>query len=134
MDGTNEIEEKMEVEYHSESGKISLNLLDNDATFQSEVEEIDINPQLVDIRSLEINRQGASVKFESPLIMKKDGDSIETKLIGFKLNGINPAEYFKDADVFQTHMFSEDWFKSVEKQRKRIEERRKRINGNGMLW
>ena len=117
-------------EYIPQSGKISLNLIDNDSTFESKVEEVDINPLLVDIRSLEIDRQGASVKFESPLIMKTDGDKIETKLIGFKLNGINPTEYFKDADVFQTHMFSDEWFKSVEKQRKRIEERRKRMNGN----
>jgi len=128
MDGKEQIEGEMEVEFHSQSGKICMQVSDTNAPYQSNINEMEIDPLIVDIKSLKINRNGTEIKFISPLLVSTDGEIINTNMLGFKVNGETPNKFFDDVDSFHAHNFSKEWFSLVEKQRKRIEDRRKRIN------
>ena len=128
MDGKTHFERKMNMEYESNNGNLKLNIQDNEENFYSSLREIEIDPRIAVIGSCEIDRTGARVKFSSPLLCSTDGEIFDVKLLGVKFEGDKPDTLIDGMSQLKQHIFGDDWLKAVERQKKRMEERRKLIH------
>ena len=119
--------QNVDIEYNSTSGELKMNVENSPTQFNSLINELEIYPRIVEIGSLKINKGGILVKFTSPVICKSNGDEYETKMLGVRFDGKIPDDSNEDFSVLKSHMFSEKWQLGVERQREKMENRRKRL-------
>jgi len=128
MDDGQKFERKMEMEYSSNSSNLQMNTANVSEKFNTEVKKLELNPNIVDIRSMKIDRKGVIVNFSSMMVCETDGEEFTTKMYGVTMDGENPESVFKKIPSFKSHIFGEKWEKSVEKQKERMEKRRNKIS------
>lgn len=127
MEESIEVHKKVEMSYNSESGELLMNVENTQAQYNSIINELEIDPRIVDIGSLQINAQGVRIHFSSPVICKSDGEEFETKMLGVRFDGLKVDDSNQDFSVLKRHLFGEQWHDAVERQRSRIENRKKRL-------
>lgn len=130
MEDGQRFEKKMEMEYSSNSGTLQVNAEHDSEMFQANANELELDPNLVDIQSMKINRKGVIVNFSAMALCETDGEQFVTKMYGVTMDGKSPDSFFNEIHSLKSHMFGEKWEESVERQRNRMEKRRKKISGS----
>ena len=125
MNDLYKFERTMNIEYSSQSGNLKMNLEGGANNFYSFLNELEVSPNIVNIGSLKINRIGVHIELSAPVLCETDGEKFETKMLGVKFEGVKPDSLLKKIPGITKGLFGEKWERAVERQRKRIEERRK---------
>ncbi|MEA3458745.1 MAG: hypothetical protein U9R21_08735 [Candidatus Thermoplasmatota archaeon] len=125
MQNEHQFEKTMNLKYLSSSGELKMNFESDDADFHSSLNELEIDPRIVNIGFLKINRDGTQIEFSSPILCKTDGEHFETQMMGVKFEGKKPDSLLKKMPNIQKKLFGGEWERAVEKQKERIENGRK---------
>ena len=103
--------------------EMKINIEGVDDNYYVKLDEIIINPKIVDFHNIEIKKNSIKMDFEAPLICNKDNINISKSImIGVKLEG-------KDKNIFNEKVeeiaknFGPDWEEAVRKRKESILER-----------
>lgn len=122
---SNVLNKKMNVkiEYSKNSKEMKINLEGTGEDYLVNLDEVSINPKVVDVNNFEIRKSGVKMDFNAPVICDPaNEDSIESFLVGIKFEG-------KDKKIIAKHLeerirsFGPEWEAAVEKRRDQIKKR-----------
>jgi len=113
----------VKIEYVVGQNEMRIDMEGADGNFFARLDEIKLNPKIVDLYNLEIKNNGVKMDFKAPIICKLDNvDFSKSMMAGVKFEGEDKAALIeKIEDVAKS--FGPEWESAV---RKRKEEIRKR--------
>jgi hypothetical protein len=113
----------VKIEYIAGQNEMRIDMEGADGNFFARLDEIKLNPKIVDLYSLEIKNNGVKMDFKAPIICKLDNvDFSKSMMAGVKFEGEDKGLFIeKIEDVAKS--FGPEWESAV---RKRKEEIRKR--------
>ena len=127
MEDGEQFEKRMEMEYSSDSGILHMNIDKDEETFDADVNELTLDPMFIDLKSMKIDTKGIVVHFISSVLCETNGEEFTTKMNGVTIDGKTPDNFFNDNPMIKKQMFGNKWEESVDRQRQRMEKRRKRM-------
>lgn len=114
---------RVKIEYSRNSKEMKINM-EGDATDHfANLDEVSINPKVVDVNNFEIRKTGVKMDVNAPVICDPDNDdSLESFLVGIKFEGKDREKIAKQVEE-RVKSFGPEWEKAVKKRKERIKKR-----------
>ena len=113
----------VKIEYVVGQNEMRIDMEGADGNFFARLDEIKLNPKIVDLYNLEIKNNGVKMDFKAPIICKLDNvDFSKSMMAGVKFNGEDKGLFIEKIEDIAKN-FGPEWESAV---RKRKEEIRKR--------
>lgn len=114
----------VKIEYNSGLDKMKINADVVDANFYADLDEIVINPKIVNLNSVMIKKKNVMIDFDAPLILNPDAVSASgvSMMAGVNFEGIDKSSFVDKIDDV-ARSFGPEWERAVEKRRKEIRSR-----------
>jgi len=112
------------LEYKYGVGQTRMNLGDSYHNYYVDVDEIELNPKIVDISNLSLKKGGLELKFSTPIICNvREGRYSNTMLCGVKVMGEDKDKFVEVIAEDLKTKFGPMWEERVKKLREEVEER-----------
>lgn len=114
----------VKIEYNSGIEKMLINTDVDDENFYADLDEIVINPKIVNLNSVMIKKKNIKVDFNTSLILNPDSlkSSGVSMMAGVRFEGVDKSS-FVDKIESVAKSFGPEWERAVEKRRKEIKSR-----------
>jgi hypothetical protein len=114
---------RVRIEYSKNSREMKINMEGAEGDYFANLDEVSINPKVVDVNNFEIRKSGVKMDVDAPVICDPDNkDSIESFLVGIKFEGKDKEKVVQHVEE-RVKSFGPEWEKAVRKRRERIKER-----------
>ena len=117
---------KVRIEYNKNSQKMKINMEGSEGDYYANLDEVSINPKVVDVNNFEIRKNGVKMDVDAPVICDPDNeDSFEPLLVGIKFEGKDKEKVVEHIEE-RVKSFGPEWEEAVEKREKRLKDRLKK--------
>ncbi len=114
---------RVKIEYSKNSREMKINMEGAEGDYFANLDEVSINPKVVDVNNFEIRKSGVKMDVDAPVICDPDNeDSIESFLVGIKFEGKDKEKVVQHVEE-RVKSFGPEWEEAVRKRRERIKKR-----------
>jgi len=108
------------LEYQLGEGNMKIDMEGTDDNYYSKLDEVEINPQIVDLKNLVINKNYIKMQFSAPVMCNvRDGKHFSSMMIGVKFEGDDKEKLVERIDRIAGR-FGPLWDESVQKRKEEI--------------
>ena len=115
---------RVKIEYSKNSKEMKINMEGDEKDHFANLDEVSINPKVVDVNNFEIRKSGVKMDVNAPVICdpENDDDSLESFLVGIKFEGKDKEKVAHQVEE-RVKSFGPEWEKAVKKRKERIKNR-----------
>ena len=118
----------VKIEYYVGIDLMKINMDGADGNFFAKLNEIIINPKIVDLGNLEIKKNGVKMDFTAPVICNVDGEELPgSMMLGVKFEGVDKKAFNEQIEGLVSRL-GEKWEEAVRKRKKQILSRNEHNN------
>ena len=112
--------QKIQMIYGGDLSSVRMEMDGSDNIYLSQFEEIILNPMIVDIRQLEIKKEGIAVDFSAPIIFNSNDTDLSSSMMkGVNVKGLDREKFRKKIEQLAKNL-GEQWQKSVQRRKEKI--------------
>jgi hypothetical protein len=120
MDGELKHNQRVQMKYGGDLSSIKLEMEGTDNIYLSQFDEILLNPMIVDIRDLEIKKEGITLDFTAPIIFDENDKNLSGSLMkGIDVKGLDREKFHKKIEQLARSL-GDNWERSVQKRKEKI--------------
>ena len=124
MTETIQYRQVVKLEYTLGQGEMKINMEDTDDNYYSKLDKVEINPKVVNLKHLELNKNGVKMQFTAPVLCNvNSGEHYSSMMIGVKFEGEDEDLLVERIDGL-ARKFGPLWEKSVKKIKDEIQSRK----------
>jgi len=113
----------VKIEYIVNQSEMKIDMEGADDNYYARLDEIIINPQIVDLYNLDIRKNGVKMDFKAPIICNIDTmDLSRSMMAGVKFEGEDKDAFIKKIEEIATS-FGPEWEKAVLMRKEEIQKR-----------
>jgi len=114
----------VKIEYIVNQSEMKIDMEGTDGNYYARLDEIIINPKIVDLYNLDIRKNGVKIDFKAPIICNIDtADLSRSMMAGVKFEGEDKDAFIKKIEE-TARSFGPEWEKAVLKRKEEIQKRR----------
>lgn len=113
----------VKIEYNTGLEKMRINTDVDDENFYADLDEIIINPKIVNLHEVEIKKKNVKVDFNTPVIFNpSSAGGSGSMMAGVKFEGVDKYSFIEKIEEV-ARSFGSEWEEAVEKRRTGIQRR-----------
>lgn len=115
--------QRVVMKYGGDLTSVRIEMEGTENLYLTQIEEILLNPMIVDIKTLEIKKDGINVDFTAPIIFdEKDTNLSSSMMKGVNVKGLDKDKFHNKIEQL-ARSFGENWERSVKRRREKIIQR-----------
>jgi len=113
----------VKMEYNTSNPEIKINMEGLDSNYYAKLNDIQIDPRLVDLSNLEIKKNSLKIDFKAPIICNNDNiDFSKSMMVGVKFEGEDKQNFIEKIEETAKN-FGPEWEKAVLRRKEIIQKR-----------
>jgi len=116
------LQKKLEVKIDLVAGhdEIKIDMDGSENSFYARLDEIQLNPKIVDLHNIEIKKNGVKMDFKAPVICNFNNvDLSKSMMVGVKFEGIDKDAFVKKIEE-TARSFGPEWESAVTRRKEAI--------------
>jgi len=110
----------VKIECHYGVDEMKIDIEGDENNFYAQLDEISINPKIVNFHNIEIKKNGLKMDFKAPIICKtRNVESASSMMIGVKFEGKDKKSFIEKIEETARN-FGPEWERSVRERKEEI--------------
>ena len=113
-------DQRVQMKYGGDLSSVKIEMEGTDNLYLSQFYEILLNPMIVDIKELEIKKEGITLDFTAPIVFNENDKNLSSSMMrGVNVKGLDRDKFHKKVEQLARSL-GENWEKSVQRRKDKI--------------